>query len=501
MTPRHLKLFYGSSYDRGLDHLLFMWADIRKAVPEVELHCCYGWDLFDKVASNNPERMKWKAGVQMLMTQPGIVHHGRVGKEELSKIRKSCGIWAYPTDFQEINCITALDCQADGLVPVTMALAALPESVQSGVMVEGSIRELKTSKRYAQALILLLTDKERWEKESKKAQKWAKKFIWPKIAMKWNEVLRESPSTPSVSVITVTIREGWWEIMADNLKSQTYPITEWIIVDDHKDDRSDIAKQIADKYRLPIVYLRGTKKHRYGIVEANNIGWQNAKGELLVYLQDFVLMPETGIEWLVDIYRHHPNALNAPVDIYYECRQPDLNNKIDWWKGFRNNQIIGRKSWSNVRVENKGIRITDNPFDFEMNYGAVPRKVVKELNGWYEFMGNAFGFDNTDLAYRHLKNGGGIVLDDTNICKCINLWPHIGGTDANVSERERHQGGPMYKWLYKHIESGKLPIIRDEKLDKTIKIDYSVPKEVSDEDAAKWVKANSGQIVDKWGDL
>ena len=139
MTPQHHKLFWGSSYDRGLDILLLMWPDIKKAYPDAELHIAYGWDLFDKAAVNNKERQEWKNDVVALMKQDGVTEYGRVGKDKLEEIRSSCGVWAYPTYFTEIFCITALEAQNDGLVPVTMTLGALKETAQKGVLIEGGI--------------------------------------------------------------------------------------------------------------------------------------------------------------------------------------------------------------------------------------------------------------------------------------------------------------------------------------------------------------------------
>jgi len=101
---RQHKLFWGSSYDRGLNHLLKMWPAIKEKYPDASLEVCYGWDLFVNRYANNPERMAWKEGVDKMMKADGITHHGRVGKRELDEITKKCGIWAYPTDFDEINC-------------------------------------------------------------------------------------------------------------------------------------------------------------------------------------------------------------------------------------------------------------------------------------------------------------------------------------------------------------------------------------------------------------
>lgn len=182
---RHLKVFYGSSYDRGLQHLLKMWPEVLKAIPDAELHICYGWDLFDKVFNDNPERKMWKEKINKLMEQKGIAHHGRVGKSELKKIRQECGIWAYPTHFQEINCITALESQRDGLVPVTMDFAALNETVHGGSKIEGDIYETEVQDEYVQQLIHWMSDENEWKKESKKVSKAVESYSWDIISAAW----------------------------------------------------------------------------------------------------------------------------------------------------------------------------------------------------------------------------------------------------------------------------------------------------------------------------
>lgn len=500
-TPRHHKLFWGSSYDRGLQYLLYMWPDIKQAYPDAELHICYGWDLFLKIMGGNPERMEWMKSVDSLMQQKDIYHYGRVGKDKLKEIRGKCGIWAYPTDFKEINCITALDSQLSGLVPVTMDLAALEETVKEGIKVSGDIRKPNVQQKYLKELLDLMGDKPRWKRLSYKGKKFAKEFYWSNIADKWIEYMEEAPFEPKVSVITPTIREGWWRIMAENLANQTYKNFEWIIVDDHKEDRRAISEKYAKKYNLDIRYVRGDKIGRYyprkcGLVRANNKAWKMAFGELLVWLQDFIIIPDNGIEQLVDLYRYNPDALLAPVDIYYDTKKADLTNKEDWWNG--DNDFLSVEKWRNVRVINAGIRESDYASEFEMNYGAIPKKIVDELNGWWEFMDDGLGFDNTEIAYRALKAGYRIIVDDTNVCKCINLWPIIGGLDQNISSRERLLNPPRYKWLIQQMESGKLPIKRDIKLDESISLPFEVPKNIKDKDCADWISGHSDEIVRGW---
>jgi glycosyltransferase involved in cell wall biosynthesis len=499
MASRNHILFWGSSYDRGLQYLLYMWPDVKKTFPDALLHICYGWDTFIQLSGNNPERMKWRETMVTMMRQPGIVDHGRVGKKELSEVRKQCGIWAYPTDFQEINCITALDVQSDGLVPVTMSLAALQETVGSGIRLDGDIRKTEIQQKYQKELIDLMGDEERWAKESKKAQKFAKGYDWKTISGEWEKILTKPNKKPLVSIITPTIREGWWRIMAENLASQTYENFEWLIVDDYKEDRSAVVEKYAKKYGLAIRYLRGNKTRRCGLVAANNIGWKASKGELLVWLQDFILIPDNGIEQLVDLHLHNPDAMIAPVDIYYESVKTDLTNKEDWWPGQK--EVLANESWRNIRVKNQGIRESDNPYDYEANYGAIPKKVLDELNGWWEFMDDGLGYDNTEMAYRAMKLGYRLIVDDTNIAKCINLWPMIGGTPQNIVKRDRALNPPRWYWLQQQTEAGKLPIKRDEKLDQSISLPFEVPEEVSDEDCAQWIQDHAIEIVNTWKEV
>lgn len=180
-----MKMLYASSYDRGLEHLLKMWGDIKKELPDAELHCAYGWNLFIKGYADNPYMMKWKEDMDKLMEQPGITHHNRLSKDKLDKLTESCDIWAYPTHFEETNCITALRSQSLGCVPVTMNLAALQDTVFSGVKIDGDITEQETKDLYLKELIALAKDPKRLADEKQKAIEGAKAYSWDNIATEW----------------------------------------------------------------------------------------------------------------------------------------------------------------------------------------------------------------------------------------------------------------------------------------------------------------------------
>lgn len=507
---RHHTLGYFSSYDRGLEHLLYIWQDLRSVYPDLTLHIAYGWNTFDKLAGNNPERMKWKKDMELLMRQEGIIHHGRVGKGELTALRDQCGILAYPTHFFEIDCITVKECQIQGCVPVVMNFdttledgsvtkTALDEHVYAGIKVDGDIRTEEGRKSYTQALLSLLGDEQEWKRLSKEGKKKHQELIWGNRAIQWEKEIFSPISTPTVSVITPTIRKGFWSLMAKRLKEQSYPILEWIIIDDYEEDRSAYAHHIGTKYGINIVYKRGGRSQAYhfGLSTANNIGWKEAKGELLVFLQDFMFPSQDGIEALVDIYRHNPNALIAPVDVYYHPKEQPHIDREEWFDSDTLSEVVGEKYWENQRLKHVGIRPSDNPAEWEMNYGAVPRKIVDDLGGWYEFYNDGLGFDNTEFAYRAILSGYRMLVDDTNVAIGLDHWKALEKDTKQLGEGRTHYlNDPRYFWMIQEISDGHLPIKRSFE---PKRLEYDIPKELSQDGAVTWMKEHTKEIIEKWG--
>lgn len=184
------RVIYTSSYDRGLEHLLKMWPDIKKEVPEANLHIFYGWNLFESFYHNNPERMAWKAKMDELMSYDGITHHGRVGQLEVLRETYKSGVWAYPTHFGEISCITAMKCQAAGAIPVVCDYAALKETVQYGSKInvdEKDIYDPDIKAKFKNELVRVLKLGSEQEGIRIPMMKWAReKFSWETIAKQWD---------------------------------------------------------------------------------------------------------------------------------------------------------------------------------------------------------------------------------------------------------------------------------------------------------------------------
>jgi glycosyltransferase involved in cell wall biosynthesis len=129
---------YSSSFDRGLDSLIDMWPEIRKSVDKAELNIFYGWDSIDQIIdsqSSNWQYLKFfrdELQRKIKDTQKrvgGIRFQGRKDQKTLAKEFLTCDAWLYPTFFLETFCITAIETQAAGVIPVTSELGALSEVV------------------------------------------------------------------------------------------------------------------------------------------------------------------------------------------------------------------------------------------------------------------------------------------------------------------------------------------------------------------------------------
>ena len=179
---------YFSSYDRGLECLLDMWPEVRKQVKDATLDIYYGWDIFDKVNAKNPELMRWRfimAQKIRSLGSEGVSEHGRVSHQELAKAMRGIKVWAYPTEFTEIHCITALKAQEAGCIPVTTDCYALEETVHDknySVQCEDIYTNKEKQKEFIQKLVAAL--------KSGHQTKPVPNVDWSDVAQVWDEALR-----------------------------------------------------------------------------------------------------------------------------------------------------------------------------------------------------------------------------------------------------------------------------------------------------------------------
>ena len=90
------------------------------------------------VHKDNPEIMAWKSKIIKEMEAVGIENLDRISHEEVAKLYNTARIFLYPTEFAEIDCISARKAQAGGAIPITTDFAALNETVRHGLKIKSS---------------------------------------------------------------------------------------------------------------------------------------------------------------------------------------------------------------------------------------------------------------------------------------------------------------------------------------------------------------------------
>lgn len=192
-----------SSPDRSLNVLPKLFKKVKERVPMAKMQWAYGWELFEKVHANDEKKLQWAKDTQKAMREAGIEVLGRVTQAEVAKLYSKATVFAYPTEFAEIDCISARKAQAAGCVPITTDFAALNETVTFGVKVHSKknkdnwnapyqfhfgLEDEIAQEEWVDAACIYL-GKQLSKDYLDETEKWGKQFAWSEIAKKWNTVL------------------------------------------------------------------------------------------------------------------------------------------------------------------------------------------------------------------------------------------------------------------------------------------------------------------------
>lgn len=191
------RIVYMSAHERGQELLQTIWPKVKKAVPDAECDVYYGWQGYDEINKDNPERMAWK---QKLIDQGRNLidfrDNDKIGHEQIIEEIQKAGVWAYPTMFPEVYCITAAKAQAGGAWPVSSDFAVLDDMVRFGYkqhMEEHSAQSHvgmwseKEINQYTNALIDVLKNPPTEEQRREMMEFTRKKRSWLRTAEGWSE--------------------------------------------------------------------------------------------------------------------------------------------------------------------------------------------------------------------------------------------------------------------------------------------------------------------------
>ncbi|MGW1892191.1 glycosyltransferase [Streptomyces sp. NPDC002004] len=153
---------------RGLAGLLRLWPRIRERVPQAHLMVLGGYELW----GYSPEQagaLTASEVPELAASTDGVTRLGPVPRSRYAQIIRESEVMLYPTAYEEMCCISALECVALGTVPVLSAVAALRERVDHGVtglLVDGDIADPAVEDRFVEETVALLLDEERLRRTS-----------------------------------------------------------------------------------------------------------------------------------------------------------------------------------------------------------------------------------------------------------------------------------------------------------------------------------------------
>ncbi|MCY6490486.1 glycosyltransferase family 4 protein [Leptolyngbya sp. GGD] len=192
--PRNPKrLIYISDYLRGIEHLLTQWQAVLAEVPDAEIHLFYGWKTYDALVNSPliakfPQLKGKKEKFLPLLDQPNVYEHGRVGHQQLIEELFASGIYVYPCATPvEISCIAAIKAQACGCACVVTNFAALAETVQAGIKIDGCAGESTVDQAFLKAVTDLLKHPKKQEALRQEALAIKSTLGWNTVAQQWQD--------------------------------------------------------------------------------------------------------------------------------------------------------------------------------------------------------------------------------------------------------------------------------------------------------------------------
>jgi len=173
------KVIYASNYIRGLERMLeFGWPIVKKAVPSAQLHIYYGWPREVDPA--------WKEKMLKLMNQPGVIEHGKVGRDRIMQEKSTAIIHYYGCTFKELDCNTVRESAFVGCIPVTTDYAGLQDKDYC-IKIPGNPYQKETQEAVAGKIVELLPAPEKLVEIRQQFFECVKDETWERVAKLWLE--------------------------------------------------------------------------------------------------------------------------------------------------------------------------------------------------------------------------------------------------------------------------------------------------------------------------
>ena len=182
------RCLYSSTPERGLIHFKDIWPRIHEQVPHAQLWITGGFELYgwDEAACE-----KHGGGIYRRMTDmPNVAYLGPISRSRLQGIQQQAELLLYPSTYDEMCCITALEMAAAGCPIVTTDRAALSERVidgKTGYLVKGTPGTPEYDTEFVEKAVKLLTNPSLSAMMGGEARVIAKPHSYRNLCQQWLE--------------------------------------------------------------------------------------------------------------------------------------------------------------------------------------------------------------------------------------------------------------------------------------------------------------------------
>ena len=183
---------WSSSPDRDLDLMLSLWPRITQIEPEATLHVAYGWQGIDfRIAQGDENAANFKARLQQKMdATKGVTWHGRMGQNDVAKLKMESWASPYLTSFAEVSCISMMESMAAGCVPVCSATGALKETVgDGGYVIPGQPSSGQTQEFWLRIMFSVLGEANARIAKIRPGLDRARELTWDKSVDRWLSII------------------------------------------------------------------------------------------------------------------------------------------------------------------------------------------------------------------------------------------------------------------------------------------------------------------------
>ena len=180
------QMIYCSAPDRGLKYLLEYWEEIKSHIENATLIISGSYALWGNADEEND--LFFNDIYNKALTLDGVILKKRLSKFDLANFQATSKLMIYPTTFNEMFCISALECLSVGTPVISTAMAAMNERVENGkngFLIKGYPSESKYKLDFIENIIRVLSDKKMYDSFSNNAKIYNREKNFANLAKQW----------------------------------------------------------------------------------------------------------------------------------------------------------------------------------------------------------------------------------------------------------------------------------------------------------------------------